>query len=187
MLRSFTFFAISLIASTPQSDPRAVPHVLELRLTASTEKTGVSPVSFTFTLTNISDHSVRVPPPGVACDGENGTFKLHVVFTPEEPQNTVTGYVCAVGMGDQPDILSRARSWPELAPAQSISRERKTSEEMIHLFPTNPLPGRYVFSATYTPPHFTDAETLKLQTAGIALPVEPLTSEKLTYVVPRSP
>jgi hypothetical protein len=186
MLRSLTLFAISLIAATPQRDPRSVPHVLELRLTASAGKTGAFPASFTFTLTNISDHSVRVPPPGVACDGENGTFKLHVVFTSDEPQNTVKGYVCMVGMGDQPDILSRAQNWPELAPAQSISRERKTSEEVMNLFPPNPLPGRYVFSATYTPPHFTDAETLKLHAAGIALPEEPLTSDKLTYVVPRS-
>ncbi len=82
-MRKLPFLALRLLASVVSAQQK--DGNLELRLHPEPLKSGI-PQAFTFTLTNRSDHELRLPSPSLPCsDGLVGSISLHIEFTPPSP------------------------------------------------------------------------------------------------------
>jgi hypothetical protein len=161
-----------LSGQTSQSHP---PPNLALRLQPGKLVDGF-PTSFTFIITNITHHDVRMPKPSNCGSSETGTVDLRVSET-SRPDSGMGGG-CGSGTTDLPPMRIQAKSWPVLRPDHSL-RVTFSSQE---LFFYDHAPATYVFSAEYTPPVIPSYDQQALTAEGIDFPRSPLTSPHLIFV-----
>ena len=136
------------------------------------------PVDFTFVLTNISDHDVRLPKPLIQCSSvPTGTLWLRVSFKPLHPQDEPqTGHGCVADFLYQP-ILKRVEEWQVLHPKESLALARPTAELQGYL----DAAGTYEFWAEYTPPFIKPEDQTTLHEAGIRFAAAPLSTMHMSF------
>lgn len=158
-----------------QTSPSHPPPNLELRLLPGKLVDGF-PTSFTFIITNISHHDVRMPKPSNCANLTAGTVNLMVTETPSNHSDM--GGACVHSDDPPPPLCDQVKSWPVLRPGHSL----RVTFSLQQLFLYDHAPATYEFSAEYTPPVIPPDDQQALTAEGIDFPRSRLTSPHLIFV-----
>jgi hypothetical protein len=79
--------------------------------------------------------------------------------------------------GEWPSILERMKTWRTLKPGESLETHGSRSQ----FFYSDRRPGRYEFSATYTPPSVADQDRQLISGLGLESPNTTIVSPRLTF------
>jgi hypothetical protein len=129
---------------------------------------------------NQSGHTLRIPDPPLLCKPAPGALSLQVKFTPENANQPQPPSQCDLEVDGSglPDIRERAKNWLTLKAGQDYEARRPLAmgvDANAH--------GTYELWVLYDGPGANDADTQKLQDAGIATPSGRFQSDKLTYKI----
>jgi len=152
-----------------EAEPQALPSTTPLAITVTPAPVpkGQMPEFVTMTLTNTSDHVVRLPQPGIGCsDAANGTIEL--VVTPAAAEVTA----CVT----ETPVSTPVEKWMTLEPGDTAN----FGERVTPLLPKGA--GTFEVKATYTPPLVSGAKQEELYQKSVTYPTEALTSEAVTLV-----
>jgi hypothetical protein len=149
----------------PQELPNTTP--LAITVTPAPVAKGQLPEFVTMTLTNTSDHVVRLPEPGIGCtDAANGTIELEV-----------TPAAAEVGICNNESPISPAlEKWMTLQPGDTANFGMRVTQ----LLPKGA--GTFEVRAMYSPPVVPSATQEKLYQESVTYPVEALTSAPVMLV-----
>lgn len=152
-----------------QSLPSTTP--LAITISAAPVAKGETPLFATITLTNTSDHDVRLPEPEIGCtDSHHGFVTLQVQFAPAAAPQAQTPCAETSPLAESPAAPENpAAHWLTLAPGDTANFAQRiiTGEN---------FPGAYTLRGTYTPPQVSPAAAERLYSLSISYPTELLTS-----------
>lgn len=145
--------------------PNTTP--LAITVTPAPVPKGQMPEFVTMTLTNTSDHEVRLPQPGIGCtDAANGTIELVVV--PAAAEESACNTEVPVG--------TPVEKWLTLAPGDTAN----FGERVTMLLPKGA--GTFEVKAVYTPPIIPGTQQEQLYRESVTYPAEALTSAAVQLV-----
>lgn len=141
------------------------------------------PALFEVSITNESDHDIRLPDPAIECDSSfTGRVGISFRFIPAKAvaQGDDRGYGCAADTMKWPFILDRVQHWNVLSPGQSLTVA--VTPEQMHCDCV--AAGRYEFWAGYLPPYVSSEEQHTLHNSGIYIPTGAISSAHLVINKP---
>jgi hypothetical protein len=157
----------SITSPVPEPEFQELPNTAPLAITVTPAPVpkGQMPEFVTMTLTNTSDHAVRLPQPGIGCtDVSNGTIEL--VVSPAKPE----AEVCM----QEVEHPAAVEKWLTLEPGDTAN----FGQRVTLLLPKGA--GNFEVRASYTPPLLSPAQKEELYRDSVTYPLEPLTSAPVT-------
>lgn len=159
-----------------QASAQKTPPSLELHLIPGEMLHGF-PQTFTFTLTNVTQHNVWVPDPSMECSNSlRGYLWLGLRSVPFHPPGSETREQCVVD-GFREPILIRVQKWKVLAPGEAIENTASRAQLRYEV----KQPGTYEFWAEYNPPSLRLEDQQALRERGVDFPFEKLITRHLTF------
>ena len=140
------------------------------------------PQAWTFVLTNVSGHELRLPQPSIDCSNPTATGSVWMNESWTLGDGTGLGKgggACDGGGTGLPPVpvVERARGWRVLRPGDHLYV--KAERQSLHY--GSATSGVYCFSAMCLPPSLSEEERQQLKAAGIAVPERRSESGSLTF------
>jgi hypothetical protein len=191
--------ASTIAAPAPVTEP-ALPSTTPLAITISPAPVpaGEAPLFVTITLTNTSDHDVRLPEPEIGCSSpRSGSVAIEAQFSspaPEAAPEAAAGQspaseFCFTAADASPAEAAAANDnpaahWLTLAPGDAANFAQRIpsagSGAPATSASASAASAQVVLRGTYTPPQVSPTAAERLYSLSVSYPTEPLTSAPVT-------
>jgi hypothetical protein len=149
---------------------------LAITILAAPVAKGETPLFATITLTNTSDHDVKLPQPEIGCiDSRHGFVTLQVQFAAASAPQSQAPCAETSALAESAAPENPAAHWLMLAPGDTANFAQR-----ILTPASDNTPGAYTLRGSYTPPQISPAAAERLYSLSISYPTEPLTSAPVT-------
>jgi hypothetical protein len=153
---------------------------------------GEAPLFVTITLTNTSDHDVRLPEPEIGCSSpRSGSVSIEAQFS------AAAAPASEAAAGQSPasqscSIAADSSRAADVSPAEAAAANDNPAAHWLTLAPgdtanfaqripsASPASAKVVLRGTYTPPQVSAAAAERLYSLSVSYPTEPLTSAPVT-------
>ncbi|HWE87294.1 MAG TPA: hypothetical protein VG267_20275 [Terracidiphilus sp.] len=154
---------------------------IELTLDVATTTEDGLPAALRFTLRNIGDVPVEIPPPAIDCIVSDGSIRIKAVIHFDGPEGVRRGHGCGGGVSHEPSLLVRIRTeWFHLRPGEYLT----FMGDARNMIDRSDKPATYEYWAVYEPPKLTAKELGIVAQNGFVIPSEPVESDSLQFHMP---
>jgi len=186
----------STIAAPAPVAEQALPSTTPLAITISPAPVppGEAPLFVTITLTNTSDHDVRLPEPEIGCSSpRSGSVAIEAQFSSSAAAAPVSETAAGQSSAAQPcSTAADSSRAADSSPAEAAAANDNPAAHWLTLAPgdtanfaqripsASAASAKVVLRGTYTPPQVSAAAAERLYSLGVSYPTEPLTSAPVT-------